>query len=288
MRGHITERRPRRLAARRQRRLRCRREAPADHEDHRRIEAGPPTRADAAPARARRGQALGRPTAARAVPPRGVAAGGLSRLQARTTTRANDAPALRRHRRPRVTDDQPRPIDGPADVPRRTIRDRLLADGRQAPQSVADVLRVLSQALSKAEAKGYVGKNVASARLVNRPVGEESSFEVIDAATAGRILNVVRGEDPWDVAVHLALGLGLRREEVLALRWDDVDDLVHVRQTLTFAEGRLHFGGPKSAAGKRDLPLPDFVARPYVATGPRRPSGCCRSGWHRLSSWTTA
>jgi integrase len=105
-----------------------------------------------------------------------------------------------------------------------TLRDRLLAEGRLAPQTVADVLRVLSQALSRAEAKGYVGKNVAAARLVNRPVGEESSFEVIDAATAGRILDIVRGADPWDVAVHLALGLELRREEVLALRWDDVDD----------------------------------------------------------------
>jgi integrase len=142
-----------------------------------------------------------------------------------------------------------------------SLRDRLLAEGRLAPQSVADVLRVLSQALSRAEAKGYVGKNVASARLVNRPVGEAASFEVIDAATAGRILDVVRGKDPWDVAVHLALGLGLRREELLALRWDDVDDQVHVRQTLTYAQGRLHFGGPKSSAGKRDLPLPDFVAK---------------------------
>jgi integrase len=35
-----------------------------------------------------------------------------------------------------------------------TLRDRLLAEGRLAPQSVADVLRVLSQALSRAEAKG--------------------------------------------------------------------------------------------------------------------------------------
>ncbi|MBA2641801.1 MAG: hypothetical protein H0U82_02580, partial [Actinobacteria bacterium] len=141
------------------------------------------------------------------------------------------------------------------------LRDRLLAEGKLAPQSVADVLRVLSQALSRAEAKGYVGKNVASARLVDRPVGEEPAFEVIDAATATRILDVVRGEDPWDVAVHLALGLGLRREEVLALRWEDVDDQVHVRRTLTYAEGALHFGPTKSSAGKRDLPLPDFVTK---------------------------
>ena len=69
------------------------------------------------------------------------------------------------------------------------------------------------------------------------------------------------GIDPWDAAVHLALGLGLRREEVLGLRWSDVDDAVHIRQTLTAAESELHFGPPKSKAGRRDLPMPGFVSR---------------------------
>jgi len=141
------------------------------------------------------------------------------------------------------------------------LRDRLLAEGTLAPQTISDVLRVLSQALSKAEAKGYVGKNVASAQLVNRPVGDRPSFDVIGAAKAAKILEAVQGADPWDVAVHLALGLGLRREEVLALPWDDVDDAVHVRRTLTYAGGEIHFGPPKSAAGERDLPIPDFVGR---------------------------
>jgi integrase len=34
-----------------------------------------------------------------------------------------------------------------------------------------------------------------------------------------------------------------------------------VRQTLTYAGGEIHFGPPKSAAGERDLPIPDFVGR---------------------------
>jgi integrase len=101
---------------------------------------------------------------------------------------------------------------------------------------------------------------VASAKLVNRPVGAKPRFEVIDAATARRILDAVRGTD-WDAAVHLALGLGLRREEVLALRWIDIDDAVHISRTLTYSSGASHFGPPKSEAGERDLPLPAFVAR---------------------------
>jgi integrase len=140
------------------------------------------------------------------------------------------------------------------------VRDRLLESGL-APQTVSDVLRVLSQALSRAEARGLVGRNPAAPGLVHRPVGERGSFTVIDSKLGSKILEAVAGADPWDAAVHLALACGLRREEVLGLRWEDVDDAVHVRRTLTAADGAFHFGPPKSAAGRRDLPMPGFVAR---------------------------
>ena len=124
-----------------------------------------------------------------------------------------------------------------------------------------DVLRVLSQALSRAEAKGYVGKNVASAQLVNRPVGDRPSFDVIGAAKAAKILEGVQGEDP----------VGRRRPSGARARaqarggagapLERRDDAVRVRRTLTYAAGEIHFGPPKSAAGERDLPVPDFVGR---------------------------
>jgi integrase len=142
------------------------------------------------------------------------------------------------------------------------LRDQLMAGGSLSAQTVTDVLRVLSQALSRAEALGYVGKNPADARLVNRPTGKKTKLPTVDAALGETILEAVRGSDPWDVAAHLALGLSLRREEVLGLRWADVDgDVLTVRQTLTYAAGELHFGPPKSEAGERDLPLPVFVSK---------------------------
>jgi integrase len=140
------------------------------------------------------------------------------------------------------------------------LRDRLLARPL-APQTVSDVLRVLCQALARAEARGLIGRNPADPQLVHRPSGPSTSFVVIDVKLGQRILAAVEGDPRWDAAVHLALGLGLRREEVLGLRWSDVDDAVHVRRTLTAAAGELHFGPPKSAAGERDIPMPDFVAR---------------------------
>jgi len=107
-----------------------------------------------------------------------------------------------------------------------------------------------------------VGRNSAAPELVHRPIGERTTFTVIDAALGARILAAAAGSDPWDAAVHLALGLGLRREEVLGLAWEHVSDgVVRVRRTLTAANGELHFGPPKSNAGRRDLPTPGFVAR---------------------------
>lgn len=140
------------------------------------------------------------------------------------------------------------------------LRDALITDALAA-ETVSGIMRVLSQALNRAESREYIGRNYASPELATRPAGAEGTFIKIDAALAGRILTAANGADPWDAAVHLGLGLGLRREEVLALTWADVNDSVHVRRALTAANGELHIGAPKTRASERTIPLPAFVAR---------------------------
>ncbi len=143
------------------------------------------------------------------------------------------------------------------------LREELLATGTLAPQTVADVLRVLSQALARATARGLIGRNHADASIVNRPVGEPGKFAVVTPELGKQILGAARSADPWDAAAHLALGMSLRREEVLGLGWEHVDleaRILRVRRTLTYAGKALYWGPPKSAAGKRDLPIPGFVA----------------------------
>jgi integrase len=138
------------------------------------------------------------------------------------------------------------------------FRDVLLAEGL-AGVTVSDAMRVLCQALAKAEARGYVAKNPAAPHLVNRPAIQQPKFTVITAAVAARILDAVRSTE-WDAAVHLSLGMGLRRGEVCALRWDDIDGTtLHVRRAIQHADGECHIGPPKSEAGERSLAMPDFV-----------------------------
>jgi integrase len=159
------------------------------------------------------------------------------------------------------------------------LRDRLLAD--LAPQTVGDVLRVLSQALRKAQGKGLVRVNWADGSVVDRPSADPSPLAVITPELGQRILQAAKGEEPWDAAAHLGLGCTLRREEVLALRWADVDfgeGRLTVSRALTYAENseveaspdepasrwmwehRLHLGPPKSKATCRTLDLPGTVA----------------------------
>jgi integrase len=64
--------------------------------------------------------------------------------------------------------------------------------------------------------------------------------------------------DPLFPAFVLLLLYGMRRGEVLGLRWQDVDfqvDELRIRQQLQRIQGELNLGPVKTRAGRRDLPL---------------------------------
>jgi integrase len=54
----------------------------------------------------------------------------------------------------------------------------------------------------------------------------------------------------WKYSVQLILMTGLRRGELLALRWEDIDDCIHIRRTRS-PDGQE--GPPKSQAGNRAI-----------------------------------
>lgn len=64
---------------------------------------------------------------------------------------------------------------------------------------------------------------------------------------------------PFALAWQLALCCGLRRGELSGLRWSDVDQaagLIRIRNQRQRVGGRLIDAPPKSAAGRRDIPIP--------------------------------
>ena len=148
---------------------------------------------------------------------------------------------------------------------------KLLASGGKnarplSARTVGHAHRVLHTALARAALGKKVFRNVAS--LVNPPKVEEKEVVILTSDQIGDTLSKIQ-DHPLYVPAVVALGTGLRRGEVLGLRWQDIDldaGMLQVKRSLGEAgkksipvQERLYFKAPKSAAGRRSVSLAPFV-----------------------------
>jgi integrase len=122
-------------------------------------------------------------------------------------------------------------------------------------RSVQIMREVLSSALTRANREELLSRNVA--RLVELPTWEWGEIRPWTADEAKRFMEAARA-DPLYPAFVLLLLYGLRRGEVLGLRWGDVDFaglVLRIRQQVQRVGGELRQGPVKTRAGRRDLPL---------------------------------
>ena len=122
-------------------------------------------------------------------------------------------------------------------------------------RNVQIMRQVLSAALSRAVREELITRNVA--RLVELPTWEPSAVVPWSPAEALAFLQAAIDEPLYPAFVLLLL-YGMRRGEVLGLRWQDIDleaQVIHVRQQIHRDQGHLHIGPVKTRAGSRDLPL---------------------------------
>ncbi len=125
----------------------------------------------------------------------------------------------------------------------------------QSVRNVHILRQILSAALSRAAREELVARNVA--RLVELPAWEPAPTVPWSPAEALAFLQAAK-PDPLYPAFVLLLLYGMRRGEVLGLRWADIDTdagLIRVRQQIQRIQGQLHIGPVKTRAGSRDLPL---------------------------------
>jgi integrase len=154
---------------------------------------------------------------------------------------------------------------GPEDLSRAyadLLRDgRVDGQGGLSPGSVRYLHRTIHRALRDAVDWGKVTRNAADS--AKRPTGASKEMVTWTAQELAQFLSSLEG-DPLQVPILLAATTGMRRGEVLGLRWSDVDldqGRLSVRQILTAprdpATGAhtLIFGEPKTARGKRSIKL---------------------------------
>jgi integrase len=142
---------------------------------------------------------------------------------------------------------------------------KLVTEGRRdgtgglSGQTVQHVHRVLSEALKSAARFDRIPFNPCD-KLGPEDMPRVEEFEgtaLTDEQTT-RLLEKVAGTALY-IPVLLAIATGMRRGEVLGLRWQDVDldaGMIQVRQQVSSTTGRLAFADPKTKKAKRPIDLP--------------------------------
>jgi integrase len=112
---------------------------------------------------------------------------------------------------------------------------------------------VIREALNRAVKWGLVARNVADAAEPPRP--EKTEIQAIDETRAMWLVEASEGTR-LKIPILLAVSTGMRRGEILALRWQDVElrhGFLTVRRSLEQTkEGGLHF---KTTKGRRPRPI---------------------------------
>lgn len=127
-----------------------------------------------------------------------------------------------------------------------------------APASVISYHRTLSSILSRAVRWGYIPSNPADVAEKPRLGHKEASY--LEETDARRLLELLQAEPiRWRAVITFDLLSGLRRAELLGLRWQDVDLDAHtitVRQTSNYLPGiGVYVGSPKTDTSSRPLPI---------------------------------
>jgi integrase len=164
--------------------------------------------------------------------------------------------------------------------------------GGLSPQTRRHIHRVLRTALARAVEQQLIGRNPADVFKKRLPKVERRELVTLTADQSARLLEALaHSRVYWPVLI--ALATGMRRGEILALRWKNVDldgGTLRVVESLEQTKTSIRFKAPKSGR-HRAITLPGYAvaelrrlkreqAESLLALGVRQSGDtllCCRS-----------
>ena len=144
-----------------------------------------------------------------------------------------------------------------ADHVQKMVND-MLAKGL-SPKNIRDTFNNINAAMKKAVILRYIPFNPCEGVVL--PKLKKYRAKVYDNQMIHTLLDTASGTDMY-LPVLLGVTVGLRRGEMLALRWDDIDfktNTIKVRNNMVNGENGIIIKAPKSEAGIRDIKVGDEV-----------------------------
>jgi integrase len=147
--------------------------------------------------------------------------------------------------------------------------ENLAAGGRLSKRSVQICRTVLRAALNEAVDEGLIPRSpavrVGLPRAVAKPVKEKEAVAWTEHEV-DRFL-AATADHRWAIGFRLGVLYGLRRSEVLALRWDDLDakaNTLRIDESLVATNEGAAWGNAKNERSRRTIPIDDDTMRVFT------------------------
>jgi integrase len=128
-----------------------------------------------------------------------------------------------------------------------------------APKTIKNIHLNISACLDRAVKDDLIRKNPCKDVIL--PKRKKSPIKVYDRQETAKLLEVVRDTD-MELVVNMLIGLGLRRGELLAVTWNDLDTTngtLSINKNVIFVKGESIVKEPKAEAGVRVLTVPKIL-----------------------------
>ena len=130
-----------------------------------------------------------------------------------------------------------------------------------AEKYLQEMLIVMKSIFESARRDGHIKENPATDKRIVIPSKKKAVRKALELDEMKDILLSLNKLDEMDKRyMMLLLFTGMRRGEVLGLKWEDVDlkkNVFHIERSITYPKGKngYEIGKPKTESGLRDVPI---------------------------------